>query len=243
MDFFSEIFSGHNLMGLLTLVILEVILGVDNIIFMAIQLDKLPPEKRDKARYIGLAGAAVLRILFLLSIKWLMDLQNDLFSIFDNGISAKDLVMIGGGLYLLYHSVKEVHLKVNGHSAEVPDIQIKGASFLGIIISILLLDIVFSIDSVLTAVGMVESIPVMILAIVISIIVMLLYSGAVIRFVNTHPAVQILALTFLVLIGVLLIAEGFGQHVSKGYVYSAVAFAVFVEFLQIRAEKTSKKSS
>ncbi len=238
MDLISGIFTGENILGLTTLVILEVVLGVDNIIFMAIQLEKLPAEQRDKARYIGLLGAAVMRILLLLSISWILKLEQDLFSILGKNISIKDLVMISGGGYLLWNSVKEIHIKVNNKSHNIDSIPIKGSGFLRVIISILMLDLIFSIDSVLTAVGMVSSIPIMVIAIIISIIVMLAYSGVVIRFINTHPAVQILALSFLVLIGVLLIAEGFGQHVSKGYVYSAVAFAVFVEFLQIRAEKS-----
>lgn len=237
---FSDIFLLENLMGLLTLVVLEIVLGVDNIIFMAIQLEKLPPEKREKGRIIGLAGAAGMRILFLLGISWLMKLERSLFSIFGNEISGKDLVMIAGGLYLLYHSVKEIHHKVN-HSFDPAKLStLQATGFISVLTSILLLDVVFSIDSVLIAVGMVKSVPVMITAVIISILIMVIYSGKIIRFINKYPAIQILALSFLVLIGVLLVAEGFGQHVSKGYVYSAVAFAIMVELLQIKAEKKNQ---
>ncbi|MCO6430316.1 MAG: TerC family protein [Deltaproteobacteria bacterium] len=238
----GEIFTAANLIGLVTLVALEVVLGIDNIIFMAIQVEKLPPEQRERARKLGLMAAGGMRIILLLFIGLLMKLTADVFTIMGHGISGKDMVLIAGGGYLLWHSVKEIHEKVKGHT-HIPGGKLRPAATFGrVLLSILMIDLVFSIDSVLTAIGMVKSIAVMVIAILISVGVMLLASGAVIRFIQKHKTVQILALAFLVLIGVLLVAEGFEQHVSKGYVYAAVIFASAVEFLQIRADQHAHQS-
>jgi predicted tellurium resistance membrane protein TerC len=222
-----------------TLTVLELVLGIDNIIFITILVDKLPPEQRDRARRIGLAGAMFMRIGLLLALAWIVGLTAPLFTILGEQISGRDLVLIGGGLFLLWKSVMEIHQLLEGvageRSARV------GATFGAVIGQIMVLDLVFSLDSIITAVGMVPWIQVMIAAVIASVALMMVFAGPVGRFVSAHPTIKMLALAFLVVIGVVLIAAGFNHEVPKGYVYFAMAFAVAVEMLNIRVRKRAAK--
>ncbi|WP_026369288.1 TerC family protein [Kallotenue papyrolyticum] len=233
------IFTAEAIIGLITLAVLEIVLGIDNIIFISILAGKLPQEQQGRARTIGLALAMITRILLLLSISWIIRLEDPLFRLplpflGEEGreISGRDLILFGGGLFLVGKATYEIHEKLEaepGHSeVRIPP------SFTAVIVQILLLDIVFSLDSVITAVGMVDQIWVMIAAVIIAVGVMLFSAGAISEFVNRHPTVKMLALAFLILIGVNLMAEGAGQHIPKGYIYFAMAFSVFVELLNMR---------
>ncbi|NUW32561.1 TerC family protein [Nonomuraea sp. SMC257] len=218
--------------GFFTLVALEIVLGIDNIIFISILAGKLPPEQRDRARVMGLAAALVSRLLLLLALSWVVRLTAPLFEVFGHEISGRDLILLLGGLFLLAKSVTEI-----GHSMELKEEDGKkraATSFVSVILQIMVLDVVFSLDSVITAVGMVDELGVMIAAVIVAVLVMLFASGPISRFVDRHPSIKMLALAFLVLIGVVLIAEGLGQHISKGYIYFAMAFSVIVELLNIR---------
>jgi predicted tellurium resistance membrane protein TerC len=221
--------------ALLTLTSLEIVLGIDNVIFISILADRLPPEQRRKARLLGLSLAMFMRIGLLLTINWIANLTDTLFTIAGHDFSGRDLILLAGGLFLIYKATTEIHSKLEGvdehGTATGPT-----ASFTSVIIQILLLDIVFSLDSVITAVGMAEDIEVMIAAVVIAVLVMLVASGPLSDFVSKHPTVKMLALSFLLLIGTTLVAEGWGFHISKGYIYSAMAFAVLVEILNLRTK-------
>ncbi|HEY5811356.1 MAG TPA: TerC family protein [Terrimicrobiaceae bacterium] len=220
-----------------TLCILEIVLGIDNVIFIAILAAKLPAEQQPKARFIGLSLAMITRVLLLLSIVWMARLTHPLFSIFEHEVSGRDLILIAGGIFLVWKSTHEIHQKLEGgeeHGTTRP-----AASFNSVIFQIILLDIVFSLDSVITAVGMVNNIPIMIGAVIVAVIFMMFFSGPISGFVDRHPTVKMLALSFLLLIGVTLIADGFGQHISKGYIYFAMGFSVFVEALNIRTRKAA----
>lgn len=217
----------------LTLCALEIVLGIDNLIFISILANKLPKEKQSKARQLGLSLALVLRIGLLFSISWIMSLTKDLFSISEHGISGRDIILILGGLFLIYKSVTEIHEKMeNAESTLV--VSTKIVTFGNIVLQILLIDVVFSLDSVITAVGMTEHISIMIAAVVISMIIMMISATTLSDFVNKHPAIKVLALAFLLMIGVALIAEGMDFHIPKGYIYFSMAFAVLVEFINIR---------
>ncbi len=220
----------------LTLTALELVLGVDNVIFISILAGKLPPEERKKARTVGLGLAMLIRIGLLFTLSWIIRLTAPLFTVMSQEISGRDLILITGGLFLLAKSTHEIHQKLEGEtgaaSARV------APSFTSVIIQILLLDIVFSLDSVITAVGMVSNISIMVSAVVVSVAFMMLFAGPISRFVDRHPTVKMLALSFLLLIGVTLIAEGFDQHISKGYIYFAMAFSVFVEMLNLKLRKS-----
>lgn len=217
----------------LTLCALEIVLGIDNLIFISILANKLPKEKQSKARQLGLSLALVLRIGLLFSISWIMSLTKDLFSISEHGISGRDIILILGGLFLIYKSVTEIHEKMeNAESTLV--VSTKIVTFRNIVLQILLIDVVFSLDSVITAVGMTEHISIMIAAVVISMIIMMISATTLSDFVNKHPAIKVLALAFLLMIGVALIAEGMDFHIPKGYIYFSMAFAVLVEFINIR---------
>lgn len=224
--------------ALFTLTALEIVLGIDNVIFISILAGKLPEEQREKARRVGLSLAMGIRILLLLSISWIVTLEDTLFSVFDQDLSGKDLIMLGGGLFLLAKATWELHEKLEGHEGHAA--VRTAASFASVIVQILLLDIVFSIDSVITAVGMADDIGVMIAAVVIAVGVMLVSAGAVGNFVDQHPTVKVLALSFLLLIGMSLVAEGFDTHIPKGYIYFAMAFSVIVELLNLRLRKVSQ---
>lgn len=223
------------LIAFFTLLALEIVLGIDNIIFISILASKLPAELQKKARLIGLGLAMITRILLLFSLSWVIQLTTPLFAIFGHNISGRDLILLIGGLFLLAKSTHEIHQKLEGEEGH-SSARVK-ASFTSIIIQILLLDIVFSLDSVITAVGMVENISVMVTAVVIAVIFMMLFAGAVSDFVDRHPTIKMLALSFLLLIGLTLVAEGWGQHIPKGYVYFAMAFSVFVEILNMKLRK------
>lgn len=220
--------------GLLTLTTLEIVLGIDNIIFISILAGKLPVDERARARTIGLALAMITRILLLLMIAWIARLTTPLFEVFAQEISGRDLILLLGGLFLVAKSTREIHHKLEGENRT----EVRGrVSFQSVIVQILLLDIVFSLDSVITAVGMVDEVGVMIAAVVIAVGVMLVAAGPIARFVDRHPTVKMLALSFLLLIGVSLIAEGFDQHISKGYIYFAMGFSVFVEMLNLKIQR------
>jgi predicted tellurium resistance membrane protein TerC len=223
--------------GLLTLTLLEIVLGIDNIVFISILSGKLPTAQQPKARQIGLALAMITRILLLLSLAWIMRLKTPWLTLFDHPITGRDLILIVGGLFLVAKSTHEIHNKLEGEE-EAGDVR-TAPSFASVIVQIMLLDIVFSLDSVITAVGMVQQVQVMITAVVIAVIFMMAFSGAVSEFIHRHPTVKMLALSFLLLIGFTLIADGFGQHVSKGYVYFAMGFSIFVEMLNLRIRHKS----
>ncbi len=228
-----EWFSDPNAWAaLVTLTFLEIVLGIDNIIFIAILADRLPVRQQAKARIAGLAVAMVSRIALLFSITWIMRLTAPWFTVFSQEISGRDIILIVGGLFLLAKSTHEIHAKLEGKEGHR---SVTGrASMPGVLVQIFLLDIVFSLDSVITAVGMADELAIMVIAIVIAVAVMMALSGAISRFVNNHPTVKILALSFLILIGVVLMAEGLDQHISKGYIYFAMAFSVFVEMINLR---------
>jgi len=248
MEFLS---SPEAWISLLTLTVLEIVLGIDNIVFISILAGKLPQNQQKKARQVGLALAMITRVLLLMSLSWIMRLTAPLFNIGDwigitdtvwlekLAISGRDLILLIGGLFLIYKSTHEIHNKLEGeHESEG---NVKPHSFTGTIIQILILDIVFSLDSVITAVGMADHIEIMIAAVVIAVIIMMISAGAISNFVNKHPTVKMLALSFLLLIGVSLLAEGLDQHIPKGYVYFAMAFSVLVEMLNLRMKKNSSK--
>jgi len=225
--------------ALLTLTVMEIVLGIDNIVFISILVDKLPVDQRPRARFLGLGLAMVMRILLLLSITWVMTLKDELFAVMGHSISGKDLILILGGLFLLFKSTHEIHNKLEGDGEG--EIQLKGkrAAFGAVLVQIALLDIVFSLDSVITAVGMADQIMVMVLAVIIAVIFMMIFSGSVSAFISKHPTVKMLALSFLLLIGTALVAEGFHVHFPKGYVYFAMAFSVMVEMLNLKTRKKS----
>ena len=241
---FSWINSPQGWIALLTLTLLEVVLGIDNVIFISILSSKLPVEQRAKARKLGLTLALITRVLLLLSIAWIARLTTPLFELplawlgmgeEQRGISGRDIILIAGGLFLLAKSVHEIHHKLEGH--DDPKNAGAVASFSSVIAQILVLDIVFSLDSVITAIGMADNVTVMILAVMIAIGFMLAFAGPISDFVEKHPTVKMLALSFLLLIGMTLVAEGFEQHIPKGYIYFAMAFAVMVELLNLRLRK------
>ncbi|ADE16622.1 Integral membrane protein TerC [Nitrosococcus halophilus Nc 4] len=224
--------------ALATLTTLEVVLGIDNIIFISILVSRLPDQQRHKARIMGLSLAMGMRIALLLSLAWVMRLTTPLFSLLGEEISGRDIILIGGGLFLLAKSTLEIHNSLEGAEEHSQGLQV--ASFGAILAQIAILDIVFSLDSVITAIGMVSQIPVMVIAIVIAVLIMMVASKSIGEFVDAHPTVKMLALSFLVLIGVTLIAEGFDLHIPKGYIYFSMAFSVTVEMLNLRLRKKAR---
>ncbi len=225
--------------ALLTLTALELVLGIDNIVFISILVDKLPAEQQRKARLIGLFLAMFMRVGLLLVLSWIIGLTAPLFRVVNQEISGRDLILIAGGLFLIWKSTAEIHQSLEG--AEGHTAATVKARFVAVILQIIVIDMVFSLDSIITAVGMVDDVRVMIAAVVISVALMMLFAAAIGRFVNEHPTIKMLALAFLVVIGVVLIAEGFDQHVPKGYIYFAMAFSVGVEMLNITMRRRSKK--
>jgi len=222
--------------ALATLTVLEIVLGIDNVIFISVLVQRLAADQRDRARLIGLGLAMGMRILLLLTISWIIGLTEPLFELVGRAISVRDLILIGGGLFLLWKATTEIHESLEGEAAHAA-VATAGATLGGVLVQIVLLDIVFSLDSVLTAVGMVDEVPIMIAAVVIAVGVMLFASGPLARFVHDHPTVKMLALAFLLLIGVTLIADGLGFHIPKDYIYAAMGFSVFVEGLNLRARR------
>jgi predicted tellurium resistance membrane protein TerC len=248
-----DIFSAESLIALVTLTFLEIVLGVDNIIFISIITNKLPKEQQPRARFIGLTLALVFRVLLLLGISFIVQFTAPLFMLpFESllntigmehaketaEVSGRDIILFLGGLFLIAKSISELHGKVAGHEEHQKNV--KATTFNSILVQIVLIDMVFSFDSILTAVGLSNQIPIMIAAVVISIIIMMLFSGPISNFVNKHITLQVLALTFLVLIGFMLMIEAFAYHVPKGYIYFAMAFSVIVEAINLRVRKTSE---
>ena len=221
--------------ALLTLTALELVLGIDNIIFISILVDKLPVEKRELARKIGLFMAMFMRIGLLLVLSWIVGLTAPLFTLLQNEFTGRDLILVAGGLFLLWKSASEIHQLLEGregsHSAAVP------ATFSAVIVQIMIIDLVFSLDSIITAVGMVDEVAIMVAAVIASVGLMMVFASSIGRFVSDHPTIKMLALSFLIVVGVVLIADGFEHHVPKGYVYFAMAFSVAVEMLNIRVRR------
>lgn len=224
--------------ALLTLTVLEVVLGIDNVIFISILAGKLPAGQQRRARTTGLAMAMIMRVLLLLSLAWIARLTSPLFEVLGQAISGRDLILLAGGIFLLAKATHEIHDKLEGEVGD--DIKRVAPSFVSVIVQISLLDIVFSLDSVITAVGMADDLGVMITAVIVAVLIMLVSAGTISDFVNRHPTVKMLALSFLLLIGMSLIAEGLDFHIPKGYVYFAMGFSVFVEMLNIRFRRKAQ---
>jgi predicted tellurium resistance membrane protein TerC len=231
----AELFTSENLIALLTLTSLEIVLGIDNIVFISILVAKLPEARQSSARRLGLLLAMGMRIALLLAITWVMGLTVPLLTVWDHGFTGRDLILLVGGLFLVAKATWEIHDKLEGgdHGHQ----QAKAAGFGAILIQIMLLDIVFSLDSVITAVGMARHVEIMIAAVVVAVLVMMVAAKSISDFIERHPTMKMLALSFLLLIGVVLIADGFGQHVSKGYIYFAMSFSLFVEVLNLRVRR------
>ena len=234
-----EIFTSPELLiALLTLTVLEIVLGVDNVIFISILSSKLPQAQQKRARRVGLMAAMLMRIALLFSLTWMARLTEPLFTVIGQSFSGRDLILVGGGLFLLAKATWEIHDKLEGEEGHASGKA--AASFASVITQVMLLDIVFSLDSVITAIGMAENLTVMVTAVVLAVLVMLLAAESISTFVENHPTVKILALSFLLLIGMSLVADGFGQHISKGYIYFAMGFSVFVEAINIRIRTRRK---
>jgi predicted tellurium resistance membrane protein TerC len=238
----SDLLTGEALVALLTLTSLEMILGIDNIIFIAILAGRLPAEQRDKGRTFGLMLAVISRVVLVLSIGWVMSLNAELFSSLGHAFTGRDIILVLGGLFLVFKATREIHHKVQS-AGDDDGKPIAEASLRSVLIQVMMIDVVFSLDSVITAVGMTSglksAIPIMVIAIILSVLGMLVFSKAIVTFIERNPAIKVLALSFLMLIGMLLIAEGFGKEIPKGYVYFAMAFSFLVEILQMWTEKKS----
>lgn len=239
-----EIFDAQNLVAFLTLTSLEIVLGIDNIVFIAIIAGRLPKEQRERARVVGLTLAIVTRLLLLFSLSWMTSLTTPFVEIFGHGFSGRDCILLSGGLFLIYKATVEIHARAlakDDHAnLETPDGR-KKASFQAVIAQILIVDMVFSLDSVITAVGMSNNLTVMAAAVIAAVVIMLLFSGIIVRFIDNHPTVKMLALSFLLLVGFVLVAEGWGRHIEKAYIYVAMAFSLAVEVLNLKAAKMSGK--
>jgi predicted tellurium resistance membrane protein TerC len=236
---FHELFSIASLISLLTLAVLEVVLGIDNIIFISIIANKLPKAKQSKARSLGLMFALVMRVALLCSISWIVGLKDALFTIGDFAVTGRDLILFSGGVFLLYKTTIELHNKIQGYEEE--ELKVKKVSFNAIVLQIVLIDIVFSFDSILTAVGLVTNLVIMILAVIVAMVIMIMFSGKVSDFINLNPTIKVLALSFLLMIGTVLILESLHQHVDKTVIYISIAFSLFVETLNITMRKKSEK--
>jgi predicted tellurium resistance membrane protein TerC len=241
----DALFEAETWIALFTLAGLEIVLGVDNIVFLSIMAAKLPKDQQRRARLLGLGGAMATRILLLLSLTWIMKLTRPLFAVFAQEFSGRDLILIAGGAFLIAKSTFEIHDEIEGGGPEddAESLARRAASFTAIVLQIAVIDIVFSLDSVITAVGMTQNLPVMVAAIVIAVVVMMFASGTVSAIVERHPTIKILALSFLNLIGMALVAEGFDFHVPKGYIYFAMAFSVVVEAINLRVRKPVPRPS
>ncbi|MEL7058741.1 MAG: TerC family protein [Acidobacteriota bacterium] len=240
---FSVFATPEAWISLLTLATLEIVLGIDNIVFITILAGKLPESQRPKAFQIGLTLALVMRVLLLLSINWVMQLTTPLFALFGHDFSGRDLILLGGGLFLIAKAAHEIYDKVEAaHPSSEAAAAKAGAAFAAVLVQIMIFDLIFSLDSVITAIGMAEHLVVMMVAIVIAIAVMMIFAARIGRFVERHPSIKILALSFLVLIGAMLTAEGTGQHVNKGYIYFAMTFALVIELLNMRFRKNRDPS-
>lgn len=242
----NDLLTGEALVALLTLTSLEMILGIDNIIFIAILAGRLPSEQRDKGRTFGLMLAVISRVALVLSIGWVMSLKAELFTLMNHAFTGRDIILVLGGLFLVFKATREIHHKVQS-AGDDDSKPVAEASLKSVLIQVMLIDVVFSLDSVITAVGMTtglkSAVPIMVIAIITSVLGMLVFSKAIVTFIERNPAIKVLALSFLMLIGMLLIAEGFGREIPKGYVYFAMAFSFFVELLQMWTEKKSHPSA
>lgn len=236
---FHELFSISSLISLLTLSILEIVLGIDNIIFISIIAGKLPKSRQGRARTIGLLLALIMRVALLFSISWIAGLKDPLFTIMEFGVTGRDLILFAGGVFLLYKTTIELHNKVQGYDDE--QMSVKKISFNAIVLQIVLIDIVFSFDSILTAVGLVSNLIIMVLAVIVAMIIMIMFSGKVSDFINDNPTIKVLALSFLLMIGVVLILEAFHEHVDKKFIYICIAFSLFVELMNIKMRKKEEK--
>ncbi len=239
MDWIGWVYNPNAWVSLVTLTILEIVLGIDNVVFISILTGKLPQGQQAKARTTGLAFALITRILLLLCIKWLMGMTKPLFALFSREFSGKDLILIAGGFFLIAKSTQEIHARMEPEEETKYGASKARSRFWATIVQIVLLDIVFSLDSVITAVGLANDIPVMIVAITIALGLMLLAAGAISRVVDRHPTIKMLALAFLIMIGVVLVADGLGQHIDRGYIYAAMAFSTAVEILNLRVRSKS----
>ena len=236
---FDQFLTAEALVSLLTLTLLEVVLGIDNIIFISIQAGKLPREQQNRARRLGLFIALFVRIGLLFGISWIVGLKQDLFSLFGMGFSGRDLILLSGGLFLTYKSTHEIHDKLEGETIS-DDLRPAGSTLSSVILQIVLLDVVFSFDSILTAVGLVRQVEVMILAVILAMLIMLAFSEKISDFVNDHPTIKMLALSFLLMIGMMLVAESLEFEIPKGYIYFSMAFSLVVELLNMRSAKKQK---
>jgi predicted tellurium resistance membrane protein TerC len=235
-----EIFSAENLIALLTLTSLEIVLGIDNIVFIAIIAGRLKPEQRNSARLIGLGLAVITRLMLLFTLSWMASLTDPVVTmpLMGRELSGRDIILLVGGLFLIYKATKEIREKTVHEESELRGFQgVKMPTMRGVVTQILLIDIVFSLDSVITAVGMTSNLPVMSTAVILAVIVMLLFSGFIVRFIEANPTIKMLALSFLLMIGVVLVADGLGHHIEKGYIYFAMAFSLGVEMLNLRAAR------
>lgn len=236
---FNELFSVAALISLLTLSVLEIVLGIDNIIFISIIAGKLPREKQGRARAIGLMMALVMRVALLFSISWIVGLKKAFFYVGDFGVTGRDMILFAGGVFLLYKTTMELHNKIQGY--DDAEMNVKRVSFNAIVMQIVLIDIVFSFDSILTAVGLVSNLLIMILAVIIAMIIMIIFSGRVSDFINDNPTIKVLALAFLLMIGAVLILEAFHEHIDKKFIYISIGFSLFVEFMNIRMRRKEEK--
>ncbi len=238
----EHLLTADSLIALATLTALEVVLGIDNIVFLSILVAKLPKESQERARKIGLSLALLMRLGLLFSISWLMSLTEPFFHIFNKGFSGRDLILLVGGIFLIGKATSEIHEKLEADDVSPSAGKASGSKrFAAVLLQILLIDLVFSLDSVITAVGMAQHIEIMVIAMVVSVGVMLLVSSSIARFVERHPTIKMLALSFLILIGVMLLMEGMGSHIEKGYIYFAMAFSLSVEMLNIKYRSKQKK--
>lgn len=236
---FQELFTVSSLISLLTLSILEIVLGIDNIIFISIVSGKLPKEQQGRGRTIGLLLALVMRVLLLFCASFIAGLKDPLFMIGDFGVTGRDIILFAGGVFLLYKTTVELHNKVQGYDDD--EMQVKKVTFTGIVLQIVLIDMVFSFDSILTAVGLVSNLIIMVLAVIIAMMIMIAFSGKVSDFINRNPTIKVLALSFLLMIGMVLLLEAFHEHVDKRFIYVTIAFSLFVELLNIRMRKRAEK--
>ena len=231
----------HAWIALLTLTALELVLGIDNIIFISILVDRLPPQRRELARRLGLALAMLMRLLLLFALSWVVELTAPLFTAMREEISGRDLVLLLGGAFLIWKATSEIHDLVQGDAHE--EARPAASSFAGVLVQIMMIDLVFSLDSIITAVGMVDEIRVMVAAVILSVAIMMVFAGAIGRFVSSHPTVKTLALSFLIMVGMALVADGLDFHVPKGYIYFAMAFSVGVEMLNLRMRRNLRRYS
>lgn len=235
----TEILTFAGIISLLSLTLMEIVLGVDNIIFISILTGRLPEHQQKKARLIGLSLALIMRIALLFMITWLIGLSETLFTLFEHDFSGRDIILMLGGVFLIYKSVGEIHEKLEG--AEKEESEIKKLTMNTAIFQIVMLDIVFSFDSILTAIGLVQNVMIMVIAVIISMIIMIISSGRISSFINEHPTIKMLALAFLLMIGILLMVEGFHVHIPKGYIYFAMFFALLVELLNLKAKAKNRE--